>query len=399
MAESNIDIYMLGKFAIAVDGKIVLEDEGKVHKLWTFLGYLITNRKRTISQAELVDLLCGDDRSKEPLKAIKNLAYRLRKLLGDASLPHADYILQKSGAYFWNNDIDIKVDVEEFLGHYELAKQYEDDPEEALKHYRRAIDAYGGGFLPRAEYDEWAAEFMVYYHRIFMECVLRTFKLLQKSEKLEDMLPICEKAISFDKYAEKVYIMYIYCLDKLGYQQAAIKEYETITNRLYDELGVNPSKQLKRLYREITNKVNGVETDLSIIKEELNEEEGAHKSYYCDYNVFQNIYRFAARRVSRTGEPFYLVLCTMSSPKGSELDVKVLKQAMEEFKESIGSTLRKGDVYSRYSVSQYVIMLPTLSYENGLRVVDRIKRSYRDRSSSHKVNVHYKLQQIDHQGL
>jgi GGDEF domain-containing protein len=50
---------------------------------------------------------------------------------------------------------------------------------------------------------------------------------------------------------------------------------------------------------------------------------------------------------------------------------------MDNLFEVIKSSLRRGDVFSRFSATQYVLMLPTLTYENCEMVMERVIRRYR----------------------
>lgn len=394
-SEAKIKIYMLGRFAVEYDGNVVLQDEGKVHKVWTLFGYLLANHGRTLGITELPELLCGDDRSNDPQKAVKNLAYRLRKLLSDSGMPKDDYIVPQGGTYSWNNDLDFSIDMEEFNEVYNQACAEKENPEKAEELYTRAINLYGGDFLPGFEYDGWAVNLSVYYHRIFTECITSLFNILKEKEVFEPMLPVCEKAIAIDEYDELIYKIYIYSLIKLGKHKQALEAYETITSKLYDELGVNPSNELRALYRDIIKTLKSVETDLQVIKEDLNEGGKSKCCYFCEYQIFKDIYRFIARRVSRTGESIYIMLCTLTDSTDDIPDIKFLSEAMDSLKKAIGYTLRKGDVFARYSSSQYVVMLPDAKYEDCKKVAARVKKAYNDYKVSKKVIVHYKLLPLD----
>jgi len=50
---------------------------------------------------------------------------------------------------------------------------------------------------------------------------------------------------------------------------------------------------------------------------------------------------------------------------------------MHRLSETIRTSLRSGDVYTRYSISQYLVMLPNVSAENGAKVLDRIATAFR----------------------
>ncbi|WP_312647964.1 BTAD domain-containing putative transcriptional regulator [Aminipila sp.] len=394
-SDKQLKIYMLGRFALEYDGKIMIENQGKIHKVWTLLGYLLANHDRKLGAQELPEILCGDDRSSEPVKAVKNLVYRLRCVLAESGLPKENYVIQTGGIYSWNNDLDCVIDTDEFIEAYNKARKVFYDSDKAIEFYFQAISIYKGKFLPHAAYDEWAVNATTYYHRLFIDSVICLYQLLEKKESYEPMVEICEKAINIDAYNEDIYKIYIHCLTKIGRHKEALAAYETITTRLYDELGVNPSKELRSLYRDIIKTLKSVETDLVAIKEDLNEGGHAECSYFCEYQIFKDIYRFIARRVNRTGESIYIMLCTLTDNQDEIPSTEYLAEAMDTLKTSIGKTLRKCDLFSRYSNSQFVVMLPDISYENGCMVAGRIENVYKKNKVSKVVVMHYKLQPLD----
>lgn len=56
--------------------------------------------------------------------------------------------------------------------------------------------------------------------------------------------------------------------------------------------------------------------------------------------------------------------------------------------------LRRGDVFTRYSVSQFLIMLPAINYENGEMVMKRIIRNFKKDNPHSKAVLTYKLQSL-----
>jgi GGDEF domain-containing protein len=64
---------------------------------------------------------------------------------------------------------------------------------------------------------------------------------------------------------------------------------------------------------------------------------------------------------------------------------------MDSLFEVIKSSLRRGDVFSRFSVTQFVLMLPTLTYENCEMVMERVirryKQAYRAKAAEIVANV------------
>jgi len=390
-----IKVNMLGTFSLSYGGNVLLEDQGRTRKVWNLFAYLIVNRNKQLSPSELPDILCSDERSEDPAKAVKNLVYRLRCTLADSKMPELNYITQKGGVYSWNKDVPIEVDADVFAEKWKAATKAGQDSEEALRLYLDAIDLYNGKFLPRLGYEEWTVNLSVFYHRIFTECIKQVFRILSEKEDYAPLIPVCEKAIALDPCDEDIYIIYITALTKLNKQKEALAAYEVITGKLYNELGINPSKELSELYREILKNIKSVESDLINIKNDLNEKGAIDGTFCTEYEIFKDIYRFIARGVERTGTSVFIMLLTVTDNKDELPKAESLKTAMERLKFVIANVLRKGDLFAQYSVSQYVVMLPGTSFENGCMVGDRILSAYKKAGAARNIKLQYKLQPLD----
>jgi hypothetical protein len=67
---------------------------------------------------------------------------------------------------------------------------------------------------------------------------------------------------------------------------------------------------------------------------------------------------------------------------------------MKQLGEDIGITLRIGDVYTRYSSSQYLLLVIDTTEEKADRIVDRIRERFLDGRQGEDVLIHhcYELQ-------
>jgi GGDEF domain-containing protein len=128
-----------------------------------------------------------------------------------------------------------------------------------------------------------------------------------------------------------------------------------------------------------------MESALSGVRTRLAEAEAAPGAFYCDYEFFKGIYRQKAREGSRTGQAVHLLLITITGGKNKEPDQKQLNHLVERLRGTIQSSLRNGDVFTRFSVAQFLLMLPSASYENVEMIMGRIGRNFR--SSYPKANV------------
>ena len=76
------------------------------------------------------------------------------------------------------------------------------------------------------------------------------------------------------------------------------------------------------------------------------------------------------------------------------LKPEIQARAMERLKGVINHSLRSSDAFSRYSVSQYIILLPSVTYENGEQVMRRIMSAFNKAYVRKDVAVTYSLNLI-----
>lgn len=144
----------------------------------------------------------------------------------------------------------------------------------------------------------------------------------------------------------------------------------------------------------ISDKKHGITMDLSTIREILLEGGTNKGAFSREPSVFRDIYQLEARAIERTGDSIFLCLLTISNLKGELLKPAVQTRAMDEMGSSIRNSLRRGDVYSRYSVSQYLMLLPTATYENGEMVLKRIIQNFKKEYSRKDLSITYSLQSV-----
>ena len=68
---------------------------------------------------------------------------------------------------------------------------------------------------------------------------------------------------------------------------------------------------------------------------------------------------------------------------------------MENLQELLRRSLRRGDVISRCSASQYVVMLPMANYENSCMVCERIERAFFRRYPHTPARLDYAVQPLE----
>ena len=135
--------------------------------------------------------------------------------------------------------------------------------------------------------------------------------------------------------------------------------------------------------------------DLGVIKEGLVESEMMPGAFFCEYEFFKDIYRLQARSAGRNGQIVHIALVTVMDGYGKKLTQSRLNTAMERLKDVVRNSLRRGDVFTRYSVSQYLLMLPSASFENADMVLNRVTRNFKHAYPKMDILLHYTVLPLD----
>lgn len=378
-AADTLHITMFGRFTMTrrVTGKVltVTDQASSSKKLWTFLEYLIAFRSKPISQDEVIDMLWSDDEVDNPVNTLKTLLYRARSAVEALGFGNGKQVLLcRRGEYMWSGAVDIAVDTEQFEALCEAAAQPGPD---RLRHMLDAIALYQGDFLPKMSREPWVVSFRVYYRAKFLELCSRASALLAEEGRYSEIVDLCRKAILMDPYDEGMHLRLMQAMMATGAQQAALDHYHYVTRLFMQQLGVTPSEEMTALYRALVKTTNSVKLDLHAVRRGLGEGVFTPGSYYCEYAIFQDIYRLLARTAGRTGQVVQLAMLTVLDDRGKSLAPKRVGVAMERVREVIFSGLRQGDAFTRFSATQYLLLLPCASYENGERVLMRLMSSFR----------------------
>ena len=113
-----IKLKTFGGFMAGNDITSVQEGTWRSEKLEKLFVYLAMNRNRGVCIEDISEAIWQlDEDTDNPVGALKNLAYRLRKALRDTSFDEECIVSVRGGLYKWNDDVEVTIDVEEFDGY------------------------------------------------------------------------------------------------------------------------------------------------------------------------------------------------------------------------------------------------------------------------------------------
>lgn len=375
----KLRITMLGEFSITYGEKRITEQTKRSKKMWTLLQFLIANHNRDISQSELIDLLWGEKSSENPVGALKTSLHRLRTCLAELELPDGnDIIVNAMGTYAFNNRLDYEMDFDRFEGLYKKTLVAQSEKEKTSLSLA-ALELYKGDFLHKSKDDDWVKPINAYYHSIYLRLVHDTIETMYKHKYHADLLEICRKALTIEELDDTIHYYYVKALYDTGDKTSAKAHYSYVMDLFYNKHGINPSPDFIALYEQTVKDDQSYSADFGILKGQLDDIRQETGAFFCDFSFFRHVYQLEVRDAARSGRPTHLCLMTAVSKNQEELEPKLLNRVIMRLSDCIKGSLRARDVYSRYSASQFVILLTNTTREQAEMVLNRIlKRFKRD---------------------
>ncbi len=364
-------IRMLGVFWASRGTEVFTDKLKRSRQLEGLLKYLLAHRGLFASPDELVEALWEGRSCENPAKAIQNLVYRLRTMMDVEGQP--SYILFVNGGYGWNTQSRYELDVEAFDDLFEraMANRRGSAPDPAL--FRDALALYTADFLANAQYDLWTVPLRQAYRQKFTAAVESLLTHYKSHELHHDIIALCEKAMVIDPYDEKVHVAFLRSLMATNRIAHARMHYSYITELLYRDLGVSPSAELKETYAQINGSAKLVQHDMDTILRTFGDDDRAIDGpYFCDEEVFHEMFKLERRRLQRNGQSNCLLLLTLSSANYGVPAPDMLKAARHSLKQVLAASLRKGDVVCMWNDAQMLVLLVSLTFEDAEMISQRI---------------------------
>ncbi len=396
-----ITVNTFGAFQIT-DGKSMINDSNiNSAMMKKLLIYLIMHRKRSMTSEEVASAIWSEDETDNPLGALKNLMYRLRKLL-NRYFGINDFIITDRGTYQWNNDVCTLVDAEKFEEVINSAK-VENGRDKMLALYEDAATIYQGGFMNSISDMSWVNTTDMYYHSLYLTVVKTLAENYISLGRYEELERLCSHALTYEMADEQLYCYQVLARMRSGKLSLAMQSYEKAKEVIERELGIKKTTILNKVYDELMSMRKGTDADsIEEIYEDITESD-PQGVYMCGYPVFKAIYQLEVRKSHRGEFPEFLLLLTIECKDHEknidEVNEYRLKSGMKKMEEVIGQSLRVGDVCAKYSDSQFIILLPTCDKELTLLVANRIVFNfYNSESKYKKYNIFIDCESISDDG-
>ena len=387
MCRDMIYARLFGDFRLFYENKEICFGKKTSSRNLKLLQIMFLHKEEGISRGLLLEYLYG----KEDIVNISNnfrvTLHRLRKQIQDAGMPEGEYIVSENAGrtFRWDPQIEVQTDVELFDQTICQAEK-ETDPIKKAELLEKCCSLYEGELLESIGLEDWVVVLAVGYKEKY-ECALRQLiEFLEENHDYEKMLDLCKRASElypYDEWQEEQ----IECLMRLGRYQEAFEVCKRTSKMYFTELGVTVSPRMVEQFRKISGKILNPTKMAMEIQGQLREEIERENSSYMDLPSFIDSYQMIEKICWRTGNSGYLMICTIQSVALREREK--LRKMSCRLKSVIPLALREGDVYTRYSDTQYLILMAQISKEESEHIFQNIQQRFTEHHRMWRQNLDY----------
>lgn len=391
MKNDFLIVDFFGEFSLKYNDNTIMEKHYQNSKVSLLLKYFLANRSKGFTREHLMDLLYENEETENPINALKIIIHRLRKELDATGISNEEWIENKNGKYYWNPSIPCKIDIENFDEMLEKASKTGISKEKKLEYYISAINVYKGEFLGHGLSDNWAIPVRVHYQQAFIETLKKAFEIIKDLKDYKLLYNIANHGAEIYPLDEEIAFEKISGLKGIGRTKEAIHEYIVLEEMIFNEYGVAPSNQLSSLFAQIKDTTQNIADSVIDVKKFLDEGENEEGAYYCNLENFSDNYKIISRGLERSGLSAFLMLCSIVNEQGKLIENEgKLIEASKILKNATKDALRRGDLYTRYSTSQYIYLLIGINQENCSIVFKRVEENFKKAIKNNSYNIKYK---------
>ncbi len=395
----TIRIQLMDKFTVYINELQANHLAGRSRKGIALMQFLILNRGRPVPNQRLLNTLWPEDKSRNPESALKTLISRMRSLLNQLSPDLSKCIIADGGAYRWENQPNITVDlfeIDEIFAQLAIPLQKK---EQRKKLYVRLMELYVGDLLQNDCISEWVVSQSMALHNEYLSAVYSYIDLLKDEDNQEEIINVCRLALEIDSFNDQLHMELMSALIKMNRANEAMLQYKHVMNLHYRYLGIQPSEDLQEFYKQIAYAGKNLDLSMESIRRELCENNTSKGAFLCEYVVFKEIFNLQMRNLERLGTTMFLAVIMISSLDGQALSTIKLNGIMTDLEEMLRANLRKGDTITHFSPTSFALLLPTVNYASGDMVLNRIKRLFYQKYPNSNVVFDYHIEPLSNGSL
>ncbi len=250
---TDLTINLLGAVEIFRDPqRPFAADAWTTRRARDILCFIATRPHRRAAKDTIMDTFWGASDWEATEKNFHPTISHIRKALNSNQLIKQNFLLYRDGDYLLNSEFHYRIDTVEFDRLLEAgeAARRAGKPDEQRQAFEEAVALYRGDFMQNV-YEEWTEELRAYYREQYFRLLETLAVLAQKAEDGLRCIQWARKILKDDPYREDIHCLVMCAQAALGKKEAVREQYQMLQRLLKAELGVAPSAETQKTYREL----------------------------------------------------------------------------------------------------------------------------------------------------
>ncbi|NLZ93010.1 MAG: tetratricopeptide repeat protein [Firmicutes bacterium] len=238
-SKRQLEVKCLSRFQAFCAGT---ELQWRTTKAKELFAYLIHQRGRAVSKERILDDLWPELDTEQASTIFHTNLYQLRKTIKTAI---GEQPVQHKGGQYTLEQSKISCDLEQF----ELLATTPEE-ETNLSILEEALSLYQDEYLAGLEY-EWVYAERERLSQIYQSLLKRLAHAYLHTERLNQAAACLRSLLQVNPLLEEAHALLMTVYARLGDRMAVLQQYETLSQVLAEELGIDPSSKTRKLYYKL----------------------------------------------------------------------------------------------------------------------------------------------------
>lgn len=249
----DLTINILGPVEIFRDpAKPFAPDAWTTRRARDILCFLVSRRHHRAPKDTIIDTFWTDDNVETIEKNFHPTVSHIRKALNSNQPLKQNFINYRDGDYQLNPEFSYRIDTDAFerlISDGETARRNH-DYDRCIDCYEQAVKLYRGEFM-QGTYEPWVDEQRAYYREQYLRMLEALAAVAEKKQEWPRTMDLAQRILREDQFREDIHCMVMRAQAGIGNRVAVKEQYETLRGVLQKELGVEPSAQTQKAFREL----------------------------------------------------------------------------------------------------------------------------------------------------
>ena len=249
-----LHVKTLGRFTISQGSSGIANTAWRRKLAKSIAKFLIVHPDREFTSEQLMEIFIPHASFDEGRQLLNQAISALRRAFEPGIAPKREsaYIRLQHGTYRLSLPEGSTVDLFVFENLCKAAAdaQSKADHYSVFANYSKALDLYGGDFLPEDLYQQWTVSFREQAKSMYLRALYATAEVYHRKLEFERCILQIQHLLREEPWDEKAYLLLMKCHFALGDRPRLIKVFQTCCTILKDELGIGPGEPLRQFHKQ-----------------------------------------------------------------------------------------------------------------------------------------------------